>query len=319
MVVEAGFEELTGAADAGLDGSDGGGLDLGGLGVGEVFEGHESEGAFLFSGELMKSLVKHSQAVSVFGFRGVGVLLGKFSQESRALLLERIERAAAGDHEQPGGESTAGGIEILEAPKGFHEDDLRDVFGVASFVIEKGGNHTEQAILVMKNEMLKGVDLPVHDAADDFEFVGFVHSLFPDYTDYTGEGGNGSIFPSGTQKGAATPLMGLCYGEVLREQAAAPFKKYWNALFEKTAAVWHPKDPAACAAWLSGFPEEAQLAANYFIERADHEPGTFLGDKTEVRANPDTQIAQETPPSQPLPYPERLPATAPPPGAAEKD
>ena len=106
-MVEAGFEELTGAADAGLDGADGGGFDLGDFGVGEVFEGDESESALLFSGELMEGLVEGSHAVSVFGFWGVGVLLGKFSQESRALLLEGIERAAAGDHEQPGGESTS--------------------------------------------------------------------------------------------------------------------------------------------------------------------------------------------------------------------
>lgn len=191
-MVEAGFEELTGAANAGLDGADGGGLDLGGFGVGEVFQSDESEGAFLFSGELMEGLVEGPHAVSVFGFWGVRVLFGKFSQESRALLLEGIERAAAGDHEQPGGESTSRGIEILEAPKGFHEDDLREVFGVASFIIQKSGNHTEQAILVMKNEVLKGLDLPVHNASDDLEFVGFVHSLFHDDT---GGGENGSIFP----------------------------------------------------------------------------------------------------------------------------
>ena len=182
MLAETGFEKLAGAADAGLDGADGGAFDLCGFGVGKVFEGDECEGAFLFSGELVKGLVERSDAVLVVGFRGVGVLLGKFSQESRALLLKGIERAAAGDHEQPGGESTSRGIEIPETAKGFHEDDLREVFGVASFVIQKSGNHTEQAILVMKNEMLKGLDLPVHNASDDLEFVGFVHSLFHDDT-----------------------------------------------------------------------------------------------------------------------------------------
>ena len=131
---EAGFEKITGATDAGLDGADGGEFDLGGFGVGEVFESDEGEGALLLFGELMKGFVEHSQAVPVFGFWGVGVLLGKFSHESRALLLKGIERAAAGDHEQPGGESTSRGIEILETAKGFHEDDLREVFGVASFM-----------------------------------------------------------------------------------------------------------------------------------------------------------------------------------------
>ena len=191
MLAETGFEKLTSAADAGLDGADRGAFDLCGFGVGKVFESDECEGAFLFSGELVKGLVEHSHAFPAAGFQGVGVLLGKFSQESRALLLEGIERAAAGDHEQPGGESTSCRIEIFEAAKGLHEDDLREVFGVASFVIEESGNHTEQAILVMKNEVLKGLDLPVHNASDDLEFVGFVHALFPDDT---GWGGKGSIF-----------------------------------------------------------------------------------------------------------------------------
>jgi hypothetical protein len=74
---------------------------------------------------------------------------------------------------------------------------------VASFVIEKSGNHTEQAILVMKNEMLKGLDLPVHNASDDLEFVGFVHALFPDDT---GGEENGSIFCAQTQKGFRTDV-----------------------------------------------------------------------------------------------------------------
>jgi hypothetical protein len=203
VMFESGFEKLTGAADAGLDGADGGGFDLGGFGVGEVFEGNEGEGALLLSGELMKGFVEHSQAVPAPGFRGVGVLLGKFSQESRALLPKGVERAAAGDHEQPRGESTSRGIEMLETAKGFHEDDLREVFGVTSFVIQKRGNHPEQAILVMKDEMLKGLDLPVHNASDDLEFVGFVHALF---RDDTGGGRNGSIFCSQTQKGFRTAV-----------------------------------------------------------------------------------------------------------------
>ena len=135
MLAETGFEKLAGAADAGLDGADRGAFDLCGFGVGKVFEGDEGEGAFLFSGELVKGLVERSHAVLVVGFRGVGVLLGKFSQERRAHLLKGIERAAASDHKQPSGEATACRIEILEPPKCFHEDDLHEVFGVASFVI----------------------------------------------------------------------------------------------------------------------------------------------------------------------------------------
>ena len=55
----------------------------------------------------------------------------------------------------------------------------------------------------MKNEMLKGLDLPVHNASDDLEFVGFVHSLF---RDDTGGEGNGSIFCLQTQKGFRTDV-----------------------------------------------------------------------------------------------------------------
>jgi hypothetical protein len=55
----------------------------------------------------------------------------------------------------------------------------------------------------MKDEMLKGLDLPVHNASDDLEFVGFVHALF---RDDTGGGRNGSIFCSQTQKGFRTAV-----------------------------------------------------------------------------------------------------------------
>lgn len=58
-------------------------------------------------------------------------------------------------------------IEILEPAKGFHKGDLREVFGEASFVIQKSGNHAEKAILVLKNEFFEGLDLSVQDAADD--------------------------------------------------------------------------------------------------------------------------------------------------------
>lgn len=102
-----------------------------------------------------------------------------------------IERAAAGDHEKPGGESASCRIEILETAKGFHEYNLGEVFGVAPLVIQESGNHTEQAILVMKNKVFKGVDFSVDNAADDLEFFVFAHSLFGGDT---GREGNGSIF-----------------------------------------------------------------------------------------------------------------------------
>ena len=57
----------------------------------------------------------------------------------------------------------------------------------------------------MKNEVLKSLDLPVHNASDNMEFVGFVHSLFADDTD--GEG-NGSIFVANEGGAPATVMRG---------------------------------------------------------------------------------------------------------------
>lgn len=100
-------------------------------------------------------------------------------------------------------------------------------------------------------------------------------------------------------------------------------KQYWNALFEKTAAVWHLKDPAACAAWLSGFSREAQLAGQYFMERADREPAAFeaedAADREAARQAEAAAMADAAaePPPPPRPFQERLPVTAPPSGAGE--
>ncbi|MEM7385528.1 MAG: hypothetical protein AAF514_11345 [Verrucomicrobiota bacterium] len=56
--------------------------------------------------------------------------------------------------------------------------------------------------------------------------------------------------------------------EALRERTLErhlPGKSGWNHLFEKVAVRWHEVSPAACEAWLSGFSEEAQIAARHRI------------------------------------------------------
>ena len=56
--VEAGLEKFPSTAHAGFDGADRGGFDLGGFGVGEVFESDEGEGAFLFGGKLVQGAIE---------------------------------------------------------------------------------------------------------------------------------------------------------------------------------------------------------------------------------------------------------------------
>ena len=138
-----GFEKLASTADAGFDRADGGGFDLGGFEVGEFFESDEGEGALLLVGELVKSAVEGGKLVAT---SWVGRLRGGFwnlCDESWSFLVERIDGAAATDHEKPGGEATASGIEVLEATEGFDEDVLRNVFCHAPVVVENSRDHSQ--------------------------------------------------------------------------------------------------------------------------------------------------------------------------------
>jgi hypothetical protein len=60
--------------------------------------------------------------------------------------------------------------------------------------MEKGGNHAEQTVLVVKNQVLKGLDPAINDASDYLEFLIFSHSVFPHDTD-TGENGSKFFLP----------------------------------------------------------------------------------------------------------------------------
>lgn len=100
---------------------------------------------------------------------------GWFRKEGGAFSLEGVDASAAGDHEEPGGEFAAGGVEGFEATKGFHEDILGDVFGEALVVMEDSGEHADEWVLVGSDEGCEGIGFSVQGAADDFEFFGFGH------------------------------------------------------------------------------------------------------------------------------------------------
>jgi hypothetical protein len=57
------------------------------------------------------------------------------------------------------------------------------------------------------------------------------------------------------------------------ERNAAGSKWGWNALFEETAVAWHRMDANACDAWLSSWPENAQVVARHFIAKAEAKSG----------------------------------------------
>jgi hypothetical protein len=54
-----------------------------------------------------------------------------------------------------------------------------------------------------------------------------------------------------------------------RGQSHIPTKNGWNELFEQTAIAWHRMNPAKCDAWLSTWPENAQLVARNFIDSTE--------------------------------------------------
>ena len=53
-----------------------------------------------------------------------------------------------------------------------------------------------------------------------------------------------------------------------------PGKSVWNELFLKVAGDWHHQSPEACKTWLTRFPEEAQIVAQAYIERAAFDLGS---------------------------------------------
>lgn len=57
--------------------------------------------------------------------------------------------------------------------------------------------------------------------------------------------------------------------ELLRQRSTARHQKGksgWNQLFEMVAVKWHRDSPEKCEAWLSQFPEEAQISARHRIK-----------------------------------------------------
>lgn len=83
-------------------------------------------------------------------------------------------------------------------------------------------------------------------------------------------------------------------------------KNVWNVLFEDTAVAWHRSDPAACEAWLSTFPENAQTAARHFISENE-----------KSRNPPPVSREPSKPESPPIPPQQRLTDAPPAPGPAE--
>jgi hypothetical protein len=76
----------------------------------------------------------------------------------------------------------------------------------------------------------------------------------------------------------------------------APDSKWgWNELFEKTAVAWHQMDPNGCDAWLSTWPENAQIVARHFIDQAESKPAAALS------LSPGPHPSERPPPAAPDP------------------